>query len=311
MSNPHASTGTSYWTSLQYLFIHVYIPAAITGLTASFSYHCLLQYQHRNKIRVRSHSSKNDDTNKDDEQVPQHSKRDLETAQEVGEVVPVATTPRTSNESNITNSGCTHSQQKSQGDAAADQIADRVLKESTLPMLTSSSIMNSVDTKFTQRQQQLRLNQAIPSTSSTTAATEKPMYKYLEILVHNVSHTDLVLGLDIPTKTHGGDDIILSSTATRPSTNGINEFESLLMKNYVRPRFSSFDFYCRLLFQHVLRNSDADDDDHSCHIDKGMVSNQTNNESTVQIIHSPVIIDRWWINDIRSCTYKLTYIHFW
>jgi cytidine deaminase len=67
--------------------------------------------------------------------------------------------------------------------------------------------------------------------------------KYLEILVHNVSHTDLVLGLDVPMENETTDE-------STPSW----------IQHYIRPRFSNFDPFCRLLLQHLRTDAVAEKD---------------------------------------------------
>jgi cytidine deaminase len=62
--------------------------------------------------------------------------------------------------------------------------------------------------------------------------------KYLEMFVHNVSHTDLVLGLDVPSESEKAD----------------NDESSPWMHHYIRPRFSNFDQFCRLLLQHLRKD---------------------------------------------------------
>ena len=59
----------------------------------------------------------------------------------------------------------------------------------------------------------------------TVANEEETPKRYLEMLVHNVSHTDLVLSVDAP-----------------PSCTKEEEEEEYCL---CRPRFSAFDFYCR------------------------------------------------------------------
>ena len=59
--------------------------------------------------------------------------------------------------------------------------------------------------------------------------------RYLELLVHNVSHTDLVLGMAYQST---------SSTSTTSSTTSSSEEELL-----GRPRFSAFDSYCQRIKQ--------------------------------------------------------------
>ena len=56
--------------------------------------------------------------------------------------------------------------------------------------------------------------------------------RYLELLLHNVSHTDLVLGLDV--------DLANNNDTQQPS------LKSMCL---CRPRFSTFDMYCRKLLQ--------------------------------------------------------------
>jgi cytidine deaminase len=70
-----------------------------------------------------------------------------------------------------------------------------------------------------------------------------PPTKYLELLVHNVSHTDLVLGLDF-----------LDGTTTL----AINDDDEMANRNYMRPRFSSFDLLCRLVLRQMNINNKDD-----------------------------------------------------
>jgi cytidine deaminase len=78
-----------------------------------------------------------------------------------------------------------------------------------------------------------------PPLARTTAVPPPP--KYLELLVHNVSHTDLVLGLDF-----------LDDAATRAT----NDDEDEANRNYMRPRFSSFDLLCRLVLRQMNDHKD-------------------------------------------------------
>ena len=126
------------------------------------------------------------------------------------------------------------------------------------------------------------------TTESLTATNRrKTYYKYLEILVHNVSHTDLVLGLDLPSVplSEKGDCKYLETQVPPSTIHSIDEMDkrntsderqrrsgeavirdldesfdeirdddiitSPYMKNYIRPRFSSFDLYCRLVLNHL------------------------------------------------------------
>ena len=78
--------------------------------------------------------------------------------------------------------------------------------------------------------------------------TPKPQAKkerYLEMLLHNISHTDLVLGLDV----------LSANDADAQSS-------SLKSMCLCRPRFSAFDMYCRKLLQaleHVPEKSPTAD----------------------------------------------------
>lgn len=74
--------------------------------------------------------------------------------------------------------------------------------------------------------------------SSPTVSSDKNNNpkRYLELLVHNVSHTDLILNLDAP--------FIASPSATSSSDNGGDGIDSYCL---CRPRFSAFDAYSQKL----------------------------------------------------------------
>ena len=121
----------------------------------------------------------------------------------------------------------------------------------------------------------------------------KTYYKYLEILVHNVSHTDLVLGLDLPSEesdiavphsTDGTQEIHEGKPSEEQTSQSIDDsihdddtFSSPYKKNYIRPRFSSFDLYCRLVLDHVTASNGVE----NCN------KNEINATRSTTIIHFP------------------------
>ncbi|CAB9527078.1 expressed unknown protein [Seminavis robusta] len=69
--------------------------------------------------------------------------------------------------------------------------------------------------------------------------------RYVEMLLHSVSHTDLVLGLEAILSSHA----TTSGDATGNSTEAKTTASSLKSMCLGRPRFSAFDMYCRKMLQ--------------------------------------------------------------
>uniref|UniRef100_A0A7S3L099 Uncharacterized protein n=1 Tax=Amphora coffeiformis TaxID=265554 RepID=A0A7S3L099_9STRA len=88
------------------------------------------------------------------------------------------------------------------------------------------------------------LQEAHSSISNTVEVKEASKVKqnssrYLEVLVHNVSHTDIILSLDAP-------------TSHTDSTNSVSDSPYCLC----RPRFSYMDTYCRLILESLSGNTE-------------------------------------------------------
>jgi cytidine deaminase len=86
--------------------------------------------------------------------------------------------------------------------------------------------------------------QQVESTVSTdteaTATKEPPPQRYLEVLVHNISHTDVVLSLDAP--------MVSSPSNSDPPT----QYDSYCM---CRPRFSAFDGYSQCIWDSLAEKN--------------------------------------------------------
>ena len=134
------------------------------------------------------------------------------------------------------------------------------LTELPLPSILSSS--SSTDHERRPRSDSLRslMSECSLSTQTTnnSFSVEKDQKKYLEMLVHNVSHTDMVLGLS-------GCESLMSEVNDESSTSVSfpAEHEATPRKNnkhgddrdekYVmsRPRFSAFDMFSRRVFSEL------------------------------------------------------------
>lgn len=84
-----------------------------------------------------------------------------------------------------------------------------------------------------------------------------PHKKYLELLVHNISHTDLVLGLSVHATESNDNDSSKKFSALDGGSSSSGSAGSPYFKNYIRPRFSSFDLFCRLVLDHVQKGKDG------------------------------------------------------
>ena len=93
------------------------------------------------------------------------------------------------------------------------------------------------------RQQSSRMTIESPSTMQSDKNTNQK--RYIELLVHNVSHTDLVLSLDAP--------LLQSSSPLSASSvkNGRDDSDSYCL---CRPRFSAFDAYSQRLVDFFQKN---------------------------------------------------------
>ncbi len=137
------------------------------------------------------------------------------------------------------------------------------LKELSLPPLLSSS--SSTDNERRPRSDSLRSLMSECSVSTQTInnsfSVEKDQKKYLEILVHNVSHTDLVLGLSGYERLMSEVDDESSASVSFPAeheatprkkksrlanTKQGNEGDEKYIMS--RPRFSAFDMFSRRVF---------------------------------------------------------------
>lgn len=90
----------------------------------------------------------------------------------------------------------------------------------------------------------LKHNDGVQQSNRAEMNKKKEHRRYLELLVHNVSHTDLVLSLD---------GVANENTDTTTTT----------VENYFRPRFSFFDHYSRLVLEsiHKSRSSSTHEQD--------------------------------------------------
>ena len=117
------------------------------------------------------------------------------------------------------------------------------------------------------------LTQTDASEVSTATDNDAKPVRYLEILVHNVAHTDLVLCLGIPPELQSKDDdidadVAANATARTPLKNNSKQkvhFQKEEAHALCRPRFSAFDMFCRRIL-HVLHNSNCN---HHCMDDGG------------------------------------------
>ena len=75
--------------------------------------------------------------------------------------------------------------------------------------------------------------------------------RYLEMLLHNVSHTDLVLGFDVI------DSHRLMKETVQNKNSSSNNKTDLKTICLCRPRFSAFDMYCRKLLQALQEEREA------------------------------------------------------
>jgi len=120
------------------------------------------------------------------------------------------------------------------------------------------------------------------SQASSSSATFKKKERHIEILVHNVSHTDMVLSLFCPIlrlskedqeviseRKHDLDQTISEEQSTMMDTSNTEPEASLI---YCRPRFSAFDLYCRRILAALpsdkINSEDSkiilgEDDDHT------------------------------------------------
>lgn len=129
-----------------------------------------------------------------------------------------------------------------------------------------------------EEQKRSRSNSILTQTDDSYAAADstdaKPPPRYLEMLVHNVSHTDLVLCLGIPPEYRNGKGETLKENVeseenpgnqkdsgfTPRVTNRSNKRNSKEDSHVLcRPRFSAFDMFCRRLMD-VVRNYEVDVD---------------------------------------------------
>ena len=122
--------------------------------------------------------------------------------------------------------------------------------EVSLPVVgTGTSIMDSFDMKNI-----VTSESTARTDDSGTASTVKRSKRFLEILVHNISHKDFVLGLDAPSAPVGtlinGENKVAGSTGSNEEC--FDEKESELGAQdksdphcLCRPHFSFFDHYCR------------------------------------------------------------------
>ena len=112
---------------------------------------------------------------------------------------------------------------------------------------TSTSALPINPSMISQRQSERlgrsRSNSILTQNSETSTASV-PNQRYVEMLVHNVSHTDMVLSLGIPDESkHKNMDsnTNLDGNAKSPGSHLKSEAAHALC----RPRFSAFDMFCR------------------------------------------------------------------
>ncbi len=84
----------------------------------------------------------------------------------------------------------------------------------------------------------------IESSSTISSDKNSNQKRYIELLVHNVSHTDLVLSLDAP--------LLPSASTSGSSVNGADGIDSYCL---CRPRFSAFDAYSQRLVDSFKNNT--------------------------------------------------------
>jgi cytidine deaminase len=146
----------------------------------------------------------------------------------------------------------THKQEnKDTGKEQEDKASSDVFPDPSESSSGKASVMIAVAELETRSSSNVPTTRGIvskkPYNNNTTKQQRSTSHKYLELLVHNISHTDLVLGLDTGNKS--------SSSNAKTAT------ESPYFRNYIRPRFSSFDLFARLVLDHIQNTTDGSTSD--------------------------------------------------